>query len=352
MINTRETYIDLGAGVMILWMITYHALWMMNVYANNEMQNPCIFFPYLSFFMPWFFYKSGRLFKKRDIKELWEKDSCKLLSTYAIWSAIGYVLYLTIGFLQNTITLRGATYSVIRCCFLTGQIPLNDPLWFLLTLFGVRFMANILLPNRNDKFGWLYITVTIIVGAIGAYLCYRWNHRLLPYWVANSMTGMVFFALGYGLREYENKWWLILPSVAIYIVCCIGGFPIVDMIYNKSFNGNYVLWIPTALCGIIVFNTLCRWVAKGIRMRWVEWTGRNAMVIYVTHAIIVHLCVFAISYFELISLYSYILWIIIGAYMIFLPILCVLIPKVPVLIGQTIQINETITQNINSYSRF
>lgn len=348
----RIPNIDLAAGIMILWMIIYHALcyawgfdlrdyWgvtdlsilpqglkaQLSTEGKLEIINPCIFFPYLSFFMPWFFYKSGQFFKKRPCRELLQKDARKLLLTFVIWSAIGYLFYLVFGLLQHTITLRGSTYSIVRGLFLTGKVPINEPLWFLLTLFGVRFVANWLLPNKDNKYQWPIVACIIIVGYFIACGCYRWSHPLLPYWVANGASGLVFFTLGYALRDYENKCWMIVPCAVAYLHCCFVGFPLVDMMFNKLLAGNFLLWIPVAFCGIITFNAFCRELCKYIRIKPLEFAGQNAMNIYVTHILIVLTCTFLLEYFNLSQLYPYATWILLASYVLFLPIFCYLLNR-------------------------
>ena len=349
--SKRIRHIDIAAGVMILWMIIYHAIcyawsfdlrdywWMddlsllpagLHAIINNEGRietlNPCVLFPYLSFFMPWFFYKSGQFFKKKSINELWIKDSSKLLCTFVVWSAIGYIFYLVFNFLQHTLTFRSATFSIVRGLFLTGKIPINEPLWFLLTLFGVRAIANITLPNKEDKWSWLKALGLAAIGYMIAYLAYRVNYRLLPYWIANGASGYAFFVLGYGLREYESKWWIIMPSLCIYLLCCVVGFPMVDMMFNKLIAGNYLLWMPVALCGIVTFNTVCRFISKYISIKPLELVGQYAMPIYVMHILVVLTIQFVIYYFKIEILYSYMLWLFLAGYVLFLPLSCRYIP--------------------------
>ena len=109
MMKERIPYIDLGAGIMILWVLLFHALGkhfalelqgLQNVAGDSSLPDGThayidangiiraldarAFFPYLHFFMPWFFYKSGQFFKKRDAKELIEKDTRKLLYPFII----------------------------------------------------------------------------------------------------------------------------------------------------------------------------------------------------------------------------------------------------------------------------
>jgi surface polysaccharide O-acyltransferase-like enzyme len=276
-----------------LWGITDPSLLPEGVHAfinskgKLEVLNPCVVFPWLHFFMPWFFYKSGQFFRKRSVKELWKKDSHKLLRTVVIWSVVGYVFFLFFGLLNDTLTLRGCTYSVVRGLFLRGHIPINGPCWFLLTLFGVRFVANIALPERGDKYIVLKILSVVVVGYIISFLAYRFNHRLLPYWVANGAAGLSFFALGYTFRDVEDKWWLIVIGAIVYTVGCVYGFPIVEMWPNDLVRGSYLLWIPIAFLCILFFNVVCQKLYDYIRIKPVEWIGKNAMKIYVSHMLVV-----------------------------------------------------------------
>jgi surface polysaccharide O-acyltransferase-like enzyme len=109
---------------------------------------------------------------------------------------------------------------------------------------------------------------------------------LLPYWIANGVSGLSFFVLGYAMRDSETKWWLIVPCVLVYSTGCIAGFPIVDMWSNDLDSGNYFLWIPVALCCIVVFNAVCLFIYQYFQIKLIEMVGQNAMIIYVTYCLI------------------------------------------------------------------
>lgn len=342
---SRLPWLDFASGIMILWMIVYHAistawgyeihdLWgitdvsllpagvhaFIGIEGTLEVLNPCLVFPWLYFFMPWFFYKSGQFFTKRSVKDLWKKDSRKLLKTFVIWSLVGYIFYLFIGLFDGYLTLRNSTYSIVRGLFLRGQVPINTPCWFLLTLFGVRFVANNLLPERDDKYAAWKIISMVAIGYVISYLAYRFNHRLLPYWVANGAAGLSFFALGYAMRDWEQKWIVLISSVVVCVVGSIIGCPIVDMFPNKLVNGDYFLWIPVSLCAIIIFNTLCKFLCRYIRIKPVELIGKNAMIIYVTHILVLTLVVEFVPITRLST--NLVIALIIMAYLLVLPILC------------------------------
>lgn len=327
--TNRLPWLDFASGIMILWMIVYHAISCAWAYELNgywhitdfsllpeglhavingegklEALNPCVVFPWLHFFMPWFFYKSGMFFNKQSAKDLWQKDSKKLLKTFVIWSLIGYVVFVVIGLVNHSLTLRACTYSTIRALFLRGYIVGNLPLWFLLTLFGVRFVANKILPDREDKYAWIKMATIVLAGYVISYLAYRFNHRLLPYWIANGAAGLSFFALGYAMHELETKWWLIVPCAIVYVLGGSFGFPIVDMWPNDVVAGNYLLWIPVAFCCIVTFNAICRIISQYIRIKPIEWIGQNAISIYVIHSLIITLIVEMILHYNNIDISS------------------------------------------------
>lgn len=351
MTKERISYIDLGAGIMILWMILTHAFasaWSFQMFGLWDITDLSLLpkgipayldagervrilplyaaFPYFHFLMPWFFYKSGQFFSKRSIADEWKKDWSKLMLQFLIWSAFGYILYVVFCHIEGTFSIRQITYRVLKTFFLTGRIPINGPLWFLFTLWGVRQIANIILPKKESKYYWIQCISIIILGYIVSYAAYRYNHRLLPYWVGNGAAGLSFFTMGYCLQKYETKWWLIIPCVIGYLACCIWGFSVVSMSSNMLRTGTYLLNIPECLCGIVVFNVLCRLVSKYLPFlsHPFEYVGIYAMIIYVSHGLLYQTISKILYDFELTNLMPYALWIILGSYVIFLPLFCYL----------------------------
>ena len=269
--NKRIPYIDVAAGILILWMIFQHAVqsaWLIGSSSPGEMYawNPNVWFPYLNFFMPWFFYKSGAFFQKRSIKDLLVKDYRKLMRTFLIWSLVGYMFYLLLGVYDHTLTLHDALYTPTRRFFFYGFIAINSPLWFLITLIGVRFVANILLPQNDDQYKHYKYAAIVLCGALIAFGCHVYDNPLVPLWVANGAAGLAFFTIGYWLHNYERCTWLLIPCVLGYIISCILGWNSVCMHTNELLDGYYLLWFPSALCGIICFNAvcgyLCEWIGK------------------------------------------------------------------------------------------
>lgn len=80
----------------------------------------------------------------------------------------------------------------------------------------------------------------------------------------------------------------------------------VDMLWCKLLNGSFWLWMPVAICGIVVFDGLCRLI-MGIYTKieqhvstltgksLMEAIGRNAMPIYVSHVLLLETYCFIAS---------------------------------------------------------
>lgn len=312
--KARITYVDFGAGIMILWVIishVIHAHWQMaldgwwgttdlnllldNVHAFidetgslklNPITDIC---PYLFFFMPWFFYKSGQFFKKRGVIELVKKDARKFLVQFLIWSTIGYVLYLCYSYISGSLSFHSVIYSTLRKLFLEGSVEINGPLWFLLTIFGVRQVANLILPDREDRLYKVKSISIVVAGISVAYVLYLANFRLTPQWVANGAAGLSFFTLGYSLQQY---------------------------------SGNYLLTEVMCLAGIITFNNVCRCITKYLDKisRPFKSIGKNAMIIYVSHGLLYTFVTYTLPALGLNNLMPYTLWLIVGTYVLFLPL--------------------------------
>ena len=323
----RLTHIDIGAGIMIVWVVLFHALGMgREIEQGHSVENMCIIFPYLHFFMPWFFYKSGVFFKKcNNRKLLWKKDIYKFLKPFIIWSIVGYGLFLLFAWHGNYLTLHKATYSVLYNFVLNGSIPINEVLWFLLSLCLVRWIANELIPFKDDKRFIIKCIFIVVACYLITILLHLLNHHLQPRYIANVFSGLAFYSIGFCLRDIENNKWVILISFIIFVCGCFCGFTIVDMWPNKLLTGHYMLWIPTSVCGIIVFNSLCRYLTYlELLKNGFSTIGRFAMPIYVTHAIIIIIISEVIVYLQDSTLQQNASYIILGSCIVCLTLICMI----------------------------
>ncbi|MBQ0088570.1 MAG: acyltransferase [Prevotellaceae bacterium] len=281
MSENRLKYLDLASGIMIVWLLLYHALYPM---VGDNISGKI---PFLYFFMPWFFYKSGMMFHLSNSKKLLKKDYSKLIRTFIIWSIIGYVVYLLWhGCKLHDLSLRIALYCPIRSLALGGSIPLNSALWFLPVLFLVRQIANYGISKIHPL--WM-----VLFSLIATAIMLTIKSRFFPFWLSSTCWGLFFFCVGYYLKDKENKWWVTLVAL---ILCAGSYFTAIPSVYsdNSPQWHNFMLWLPACVCACITFNNVCRWLERSIdnvcHGKWFfpifSYVGRNSMTYYVGHYLI------------------------------------------------------------------
>lgn len=273
--NNRKAYVDLASGIMTVWVLYFHALY--PILDGKVLNNV----PWLYFFMPWFFYKSGMFFSPKDFRTEWKNGLNKLIKTYLIWSAIGYVAHLIWHLVLGDLTLRLAFYTPLRSFLLTFAIPLNGAVWFLPILFLVRLLGNFLLQHMRAL--WLVlITLSLCIILKFVYIPF------LPNAISGTTWGLFFFACGYWLRDIETKPWLIILAVVVYIASVLT--PVAIVYGHGAPLWARVVWYPSCTLACVFFNNVCRWLIQltnaCVRL-WqfpmLTYVGQHAMNFYVPH---------------------------------------------------------------------
>lgn len=311
----RLDYVDVVAGIMIIWMILGHCN-----YFSSFQQLP--FRKFFSFYMPWFFYKSGMFFSPKGYAELLKKDANKYLRVFIVYSFIGWFVWCICGLIGNTLSLKDCISSPIHSFIKSGCIIGNGALWFLLSMFFVRQIGNFALKIK------LHPLVSSLICFSIAFLLYslKWyNHTS---WFGNVFAGLCFFLIGYWLKKTEQNKCVFLISILVYgLVLCaflfglIDYFPHLYMHANKMFRGNYLLFFPMAVAGIVMTNNIFRILCKHIKFRILGYVGFYSMNFYVTHWILFTIVVFVSKYVFQIESPLCLFWILVISSIIFLPLI-------------------------------
>lgn len=310
--NKRIDYIDMAAGIMLTWMILGHIASHASYSGRFFNIGPC-----LSFFMPWFFYKAGMFYQNRfdSMRDRANRGIQKLLKPFIVYSLIGQAFYYICLAVEHNVTFRSFVYQPLRCLFVTECLPGNGALWFLIVLF----MINVFSPYIIEKTNPIIIT---IIGIGIAFLCYLLHISWFPCIIPNMVAGLAFFALGYWLRDRENKWVVLLIATCVYATCCVVGYPAIYFHHNTAPNSwTYLLYFPASLAGIIVLNNLCRWISPYLKFSVFRWIGQNAMNLYVIHWIILVLLRLVILDICQLQNTTIIFWIYVGTMILMLPLL-------------------------------
>ncbi len=280
--SARIGYLDLAAGILMLWVMTFHAVNNAKVFGELDAR---VAIPYLTFSMGWFFYKSGAFFRDGRGMEGIRKDARRLLIPFLKWTAVGYALHLTMMAIDGTFDLEHCLLKPLDTFYIYGYIPIDVPLWFLLSLFVVRFISTWILKWK------IHPLIPVILGFGIASVFHILNNPRIPYYLSNIPMGLAFFMTGYWLNKYESKKWLLAICAAAYLIFLIGDTPVVGLHRNIHLAGNYYLWPVFCYCGIVFFNNLCKYIIKltdkcgCIRFRPLSYLGKNSLLLLISHGL-------------------------------------------------------------------
>ena len=266
----RFSSFDTITGILIIHMILGHVFQITNltdsyIYSLSSL---------LQFFMPWFFFKSGYFHKNDTFSSIFHKSIKKLLIPFAIFCAIGHLVYCFINFFQGDTNWQHYILSPFKSILLLGSVTGNLPLWFLLALFFVK----LLFCSTWEKAKWLLIPILAIAPIL-------YIHQIeYPRLAASISSGLFFYIMGYLLKNYKPKPTVSIVFLISYLLCWIYLPAWVDMNTNELLSGYYFLWYPTSLLGIISINSFFQ--NFRIKIPFIQQIGSYSMAYYISHWII------------------------------------------------------------------
>lgn len=244
--------------------------------------------------MPWFFYKSG-FFSKPSGGGRTRHYLKKYIRPFIIYGLIGWLV-------QGLILCLGEGESVLvwlrlslKGLLLHGSVYGNGALWFLMTLFFVRLFSDFILHKVHP-----IVVALVCLSVATAHFYFADSHT--PWYLGNFFSGLCFFSLGNYFRKYEQNKWVIVVSAVVYfsfvMLYLTGKMDYAPFYFHKNTisKGNYLLFYPFALSGIVVINNLFRKSYDYWKFPVLSYIGRNAMNFYVTHWIVLVVAQFAFSY--------------------------------------------------------
>lgn len=272
----RKQYIDVVAGLMILWIVIGHLQQVTGYYLDY----PNILF----FFMPWFYYKAGALSNDYALCEIANRGGQKFIKPFVVYGLIGQLILVICMLLEHETSLKLYLYSPIRSLILGGTIPGNPPLWFIPSLFVTQCLFAFM---RDRK---LNIYTCAVIGLFGGILLAIINYDFVPVYIGSGIMGVFYFAMGKILHKYESNWKVIVGALGLSAaLLMINHNPISDIRHIAQFEGT--VWeclhgIGVALCCCFIINAIFNFLQPLLKFPLLQFVGRHAMDFYVTHWIV------------------------------------------------------------------
>lgn len=133
--QNRIMYLDLGRGMMIVWMLIVHISMDYGLLRFGEPIGIDSPFLWMSFFMFPFYFYSGYLFSdKKKTKDFILDKAKSLLTPFFVFTVLGIALYQC----YTEVTEGTFKWGVLKTWLSTGTMQSNAPLWFLTSLFFVN----------------------------------------------------------------------------------------------------------------------------------------------------------------------------------------------------------------------
>ena len=234
----------------------------------------------LFFFMPWFFFKSGMFcsVERKDNKSFLMNNIKKFIIPYVFFTIVSLVVALGLLIIENNNTFISFAISQCKAILLRQAIWFNAPLWFLLSLFFARVSFNFVREFVNH-----YVLMVILLLIALAHHIFLAKHGI--YWGGNICSGLLFYILGFKLKENQYKKEVLFIAIVILAIIATTKPSIVTMYGNTLVydSGIYLLWYPFCFAGIIVFNNLIKHVGVFLEHYHFDDFGRNSMIYYVLH---------------------------------------------------------------------
>lgn len=273
--SKRFNSFDSVTGLLIFWMIGYHALQWANLKESEVYQSGLkLFF----FFMTWFYFKSGFFYGKRSTLERITHDFKKLIIPMLFWGGVGYLFLIPQLLIVESQPLWKVIVWPFYSLIISGDIIGNAPLWFLLSLFLVRATVSFLI-NLDSL---LIVFFMLCFFCAGFFLSS--HNAILPLGLSTLPLGVFFCLYGVLLRRLgliENSF----NKVLFFLIWFGGGFVFtsqfsyIDFHRNSVLYGDYWSYVSSSMVMLILFLLLFRF----FNLRFITWVGKKSMYFLVLH---------------------------------------------------------------------
>jgi fucose 4-O-acetylase-like acetyltransferase len=231
-----------------------------------------------SFHMPLFFFISGYLEKNRSIKENFLNSIKTLIVPYVLLYSLYYLWWFPVSLLRHPelfgkISIDNAIFKpILGMIFGVGyntdfSIMIDTPLWFMVGLFFVKVIHNILYHFNNNKI--VYIIVVFVIIGFSLFLKYREIDLLFS--IDSALLAFPFFSMGNLLKksnymkileERSKNIFSLLVAMGGYILLVVfvpfnGRIDIDDFNYGKNIIYFYLLGM-VGICSTVFLSLLYR----------------------------------------------------------------------------------------------
>lgn len=239
-----------------------------------------------------FFFLSGMLADEKEYSpyQVIKKRMHSLIVPYILYSTV-IIMFQVIQCITKELQLTTLISGVYKTVVLSGI----GTLWFIPVLLGVNILFHCLIvsPARKKRllyFAGLFITLSY------TFMYQKIRSEQILFQVLNAplitcskvYISSVFFLLGHSLKKIISMikvdWKIVAAIILLFIVSVLLGSQIKGYDLNRLILPNvFVYMAVSSICviGFVFFGRIM--YLFGLRVKVVEWYGRNSLPIMCTH---------------------------------------------------------------------
>lgn len=293
----RIKHYDSITGLLILLIVYLHTTSVLVPDFKNTMWVMPI--KVLSFFMPWFFFKSGTMYRRKNNRGHYVKIVAKsLLMPYVVFIALGFLYTISTNYaLSNTFGIKSEISYYVTHLYGSSTMPL----WFLPALFVCKvlwhlienkiFTPPILPKSIKCTFAVkpLFTGVFVLVVSLSVSCIHFYNNDFnIPCYVGNISLSVFFYTLGKVLKGIQYNKVVFVISVIFYLFVLYEGSLLSFAANTLGMGDNYPLSLISGVAGCIMVNNLFLKI-RLLNCNLFQYVGRNSMGFYLTHIFIIHI---------------------------------------------------------------
>ena len=232
----RDESLDMACGFCLCIVILGHAICMcpteINLYAIVDL---------CCFYMAFFFFKAGVVFKQKSNKEIFNGSIRRLIIPYVAFCIVGTGVLILLDYYNFNPLVESAKKEIVRSfndIIKMGAPSGNLALWFLPSLFVCRYLTNIL--SRIGSNILLAIILLFISVLLQVSSQYEW-YADIPFYFKNIPIGLMLMLFGYILKKKDRNMKVFAVSTILYVSILIvypshlgimGGRPIKGILFS------------------------------------------------------------------------------------------------------------------------
>lgn len=227
-----------------------------------------------------FFFASGLFFKPTDFKTFINKRIHGLLIPFLFFYIMSIPYYILVDLWDNHFTCLTFDWTCVFDLFKVGcrtdYLSLDAPLWFLLALFWIQLISNVVLKLNH----WVVALSVVCVFMLKSQIV-SW---VTPFMINNALYGYGYFIAGYMLgkplmqylsRGMRQKWIALFVSICLMCITYFSNLSIEAIVNLKE--------CVNSLAFAVGFMTFWSFFDGNKNLNFLRYFGKNTLIVLGAH---------------------------------------------------------------------